>query len=84
MHAQPDEAKFGGKQKTLTVAMETCCRAQEGEGEIGVLERETENESALSIRCQATLNTNEAGFDNLLITPVGEPVCVCVCVCVCV
>lgn len=30
--------------------------------------------SALSIRCQATLNTNEAGFDNLLITLV----CVCV------
>lgn len=34
--------------------------------------------SALSIRCQATLNTNEAGFDNLLITPMGEHVCVCV------
>lgn len=39
--------------------------------------------SALSIRCQATFNTNEAGSDNLLITPVGEPMCVCVSVCVC-
>lgn len=32
---------------------------------------------ALSIRCQATFNSNQAGFDNFLITPVGESVCVC-------
>lgn len=44
------------------------------EEEKGEPERERRGmKSALSIRCQATLNTNEAGFDNLLITPA----CVC-------